>query len=61
MSAATEPACFAVSTGCRIGSLITNVVNRIVLVTAPSAAVSANGSMNGLSSRNSRVPSGLYG
>ena len=54
-------ACFAASTGCRIGSLITNVEKRSVVVEAPSAAISANGSMNGLPSRNSRLPSWLYG
>ena len=45
----------------RTGSLITNVTNRSRLVTAPSAGISENGSRNGLSSRNSRLPSGLNG
>ncbi len=58
---ATVVACFATSTGCRMGSLTTNVAKRSVVVTAPSAGIIANGSRNGLSSRNSRVPSALYG
>ena len=33
----------------------------MVLVTAPIAAIATSGSMNGLFSRNSRVPSKLYG
>jgi hypothetical protein len=61
VSTATEVACLAVSTGSRTGSLRTNVVNRSRDVTAPSAGISAKGSMNGLSSRNSRLPSGLKG
>jgi hypothetical protein len=44
-----------------MGTLMTKVVNRIRLVTAPRAGMSENGSRNGLSSRNSRLPSGLYG
>ncbi|PQM45429.1 hypothetical protein C1Y40_04412 [Mycobacterium talmoniae] len=59
ISAANEPACLATSAGGRIGSLSTNGVNRNVLVTAPSAAVSTNVSMNALPSRNSRLPSGV--
>ncbi len=51
----------ATSTGWRTGSLSTKVTNRSRLVTAPSAGISENGSRNGLSSRNSRVPSGLNG
>ena len=61
VSTAVEVACLASSTGLRTGTLTTNVVNRIRLVTAPSAGISENGSRNGLSSRNSRLPSGLYG
>ena len=61
ISHASEPACLATSAGGRIGSLTTNVVNRSVVVTIPSAAVSTNASMNALSSRNSRLPSGVYG
>ena len=48
-------------TGWRIGIFSTNVWNSIVLVTAPIAAIARCGSMNGLFSRNSRVPSKLYG
>ena len=44
-----------------MGSFTTNVVKRSVSVTAPIAGMSENGSMNGLSSRNSRLPSGVYG
>ncbi len=58
---AVDVACLAMSTGFRIGSLMTNVVNRSRSVTAPNAGISENGSRNGLSSRNSRVPSGLNG
>ena len=61
MSTATEATCFATSTGWRMGSLITKVTKRIVSVTAPRAGMSEKGSRNGLSSRNSRVPSGLNG
>ncbi len=58
---ATDAACLATSTGLRIGSFTTKVVNRSRSVTAPMAGISENGSMNGLSSRNSRLPSGVYG
>ena len=61
VSTAVEVACLASSTGLRMGILTTNVVNRIRLVTAPRKGMSENGSTNGLPSRNSRVPSGLYG
>ena len=61
ISATSELTCFATSTGWRIGSLITNVVRRSRRVTAPIAAISTKGSMNGLPSMNSRVPSWLYG
>jgi len=54
-------ACFATSTGCRIGSFTTKVVRRSFSVTAPSAAISTNGSMNGLPSRKWRSPSDVYG
>ena len=56
-----DVACLATSTGLRTGSLSTNVTNRRRLVTAPSAGISENGSRKGLSSRNSRLPSGLNG
>ena len=58
---ASELACFATSAGGRTGSLSTNGVNRSVVVTAPIAAISTNVSMNALSSRNSRLPSAVYG
>ncbi len=61
MSTAVEVACLAVSTGSRTGSLSTNVTNRSRVVTAPSAGISEKGSRKGLSSRNSRLPSGLNG
>jgi hypothetical protein len=61
VSTAVEVACLASSSGLRTGIFTTNVTNRIRLVTAPSAGISENGSRKGLSSRNSRVPSGLYG
>ena len=61
MSTAVEVACLAVSTGSRTGSLSTNVTKRSLPVTAPSAGISENGSRKGLSSRNSRLPSGLNG
>lgn len=56
---ATDAACFATSTGCRIGSFTTKVWKRRRWVTIPSAGMSENGSMNGLSSRNWRLPSGV--
>ena len=58
---ATDAACFATSTGWRIASFTTNVLNRSREVTAASAGMSTNGSMNGLSCRNSRFPSAVYG
>ncbi len=58
---ATDAACLATSTGGRTGSLSTKVVNRSVLVAAPSAIARIIASMNGLFSRNSRLPSGVYG
>ena len=58
---ATEVACLATSSGWRMGSLSTKVMNRIRLVTAPIAGISENGSMKGLSSRNSREWSGEKG
>ena len=58
---ATEVACLATSSGCRMGSLSTKVMKRILEVTAPMAGMSEKGSMNGLSSRNSRVWSGENG
>ena len=61
MSTATDDACLATRTGLRTGSFSTNVTNLSRLVTAPSAGISENGSRNGLSSRNSRLPSGLNG
>ena len=61
MSTATEDACLATSTGWRMGSFTTKVTKRSVLVTAPRAGMSEKGSMKGLSSRNSREPSGLNG
>ncbi len=59
VSTATELTDLATSTGWRIGSLTTKVVKRSRSVTAPSAGISENGSMKGLSSRNSRSPSGV--
>jgi hypothetical protein len=59
LSTATEAACLAASTGWRIGSLSTKVLKRMVEVTAASAPISVKGSMKGLSSRNSRLPSGV--
>jgi hypothetical protein len=59
VSHAVEVACLAVSTGFRIGAFRTKVTNRKVEVTAPSAGIRENGSRNGLSSRNSRPPSGV--
>lgn len=59
LSAATEAACLATSTGGRIGNFTTNGVKRNVVVTAAIAALRTNASMNGLSSRNSRLPSGV--
>jgi hypothetical protein len=56
---ATDATDFATSTGWRIGSLTTNVVKRRRLVTAPIAGINENGSMKGLPSRNSRLPSGV--
>ena len=56
-----ELTCLATRTGLRMGSFTTNVVNRSRSVTAASDGMSVNGSMNGLPSRNSRVPSALYG
>ena len=44
-----------------MGSFNTNVTNRIRSVTAPMAGISEKGSRKGLSSRNSRLPSGLNG
>jgi hypothetical protein len=61
VSTATEVACLATMSGWRIGSLSTKVTKRRRSVTAPIAGINENGSMNGLSSRNSREPSGLNG
>ena len=58
---ATEVACLATNKGCRVGSFRTKVMNRRCSVTTPSAGMSENGSMNGLSSRNSRLWSGENG
>ena len=44
-----------------MGSLSTKKLKCSVVVTAPSAAVITNVSMNDLPSRNSRLPSGVYG
>ena len=54
-------ACFATSTGGRIASFTTNVVKRSRLVCAARNGMSVNGSMIGLSSRNARSPSAVYG
>ena len=59
--AASEPACLATSAGGRIGSLRTKKSNRNVVVTADSAVASTNASVKAFSSRNSRLPSGVYG
>ena len=56
-----ELTCLATSTGCRMGSLTTKVTKRSRSVTAPMAGINEKGSKKGLSSRNSRVPSGLKG
>ncbi|SKU18276.1 Uncharacterised protein [Mycobacteroides abscessus subsp. abscessus] len=61
VNAAMEEACLATSAGGRIGSLRTKMLNRSVEVTAPRAAVRVSASINGLPSRNSRFPSGVYG
>ena len=61
MSTAVDVACLATSTGFRTGSLTTNVTKRRRVVTAPSAGMSEKGSRKGLSSRNSRLPSGVNG
>ena len=61
VSTAVELTCLVMSTGWRIGSLITNVTKRRLSVSAPMAGMSENGSKKGLSSRNSLVPSGLKG
>ena len=61
VSTAVELTCLVMSTGWRIGSLITKVTKRRRSVTAPMAGMSEKGSKKGLSSRNSRVPSGLNG
>ena len=61
MSTAVDVACLATSTGLRTGTLRTKVTKRRRVVTAPSAGMSENGSRKGLSSRNSRLPSGLNG
>jgi hypothetical protein len=56
-----DDTCFATRAGGRIGSFTTNGLNRRVFVTAPRAAMRMNVSMNSLSSRNVRSPSGVYG
>ena len=61
MSTATLAACLASSTAGRTGALSTKVVNRMRSVAAASQGISANGSMIGLSSRNERSPSAVYG
>ena len=58
---ATDAACFATSTGWRIGSFTTKVVKRSRSFTAPSAAIRTNGSMNGRPPRKWRFPSGCTG
>ncbi len=60
-STAALEASLATCNGWRIGSFNTDTVNRSRSVTMPSAEISANGSRNGLPSRNSREPSGLKG
>ena len=61
MSTATDVASLANTTGCRIGIFNTKVWNSMRSVATPIAAMALIGSMNGLFSRNSRVPSRLYG
>ena len=61
VSTAVELTCLAMSTGWRIGSLMTKVTKRRRSVSAPMAGMSEKGSRKGLSSRNSRDPSGLNG
>ncbi len=61
LSTAMLAACFATSTAGRIASLMTNVVKRMRDVRAARNGISANGSMIGLSSRNARSPSAVYG
>ncbi len=53
---ANEEACFATSTGGRIGSLSTNGVSRSFSVTANRCAHRMNVSMNSFPRRNSRSP-----
>jgi hypothetical protein len=59
--AASEPACLATSAGGRIGSFSTKMLKCSFVVTAESAPINANDSMNDLPSRNSRFPSSVYG
>ena len=61
LSTAMLAACLATSTGGRIASFSTNVVKRMRSVFAARYGMSANGSMIGLSSRNARSPSAVYG
>src|SRR5262245_26028235 len=58
---ATDASCFATIAGWRIASLKTDVEKWSFVVTAPIAGTSVNGSRNGTPSRNSRLPSRLYG
>jgi hypothetical protein len=51
----------ATSAGGRIGSLSTKKLNFSFVVTAQSAPAITNASTNALPSRNSRLPSGVYG
>jgi hypothetical protein len=51
----------ATSAGGRIGSFNTKMLKCSRVVTAESAPISANVSMNALPSRNSRLPSSVYG
>ena len=60
-STAMLAACLATSTTGRIASFNTNVVKRMRFVRAARYGMSVNGSMIGLSSRNARSPSAVYG
>ena len=59
LSTARLESCLATIAGWRIGSFTTEVVMRIFVVTAATAAIAMNTSRKGTPSRKSRLPSSL--
>ena len=59
LSTATDDNCLATINGSRSGSLTTLVTKRMRLVTPAIAAIATNGSTNGVSAAQNRLPSAL--